>query len=241
MGSSTASAVAVVLAAGDGGRFATAQPRSKLLIEIGGVPIIAHTLTALFEAGIRRAHVVLGFDAERVCTAACLGAPGQMRLTFHLNEQWREKNARSLLAVRSHVDAPFALLLADHLFESAAIRRFLCEACRDAETLISVDSRPTEPEVSFEAIKVKLRGDRVVEVDRRSFTYDALATGMFRCSPGIFDTAEEMCREGHTALSGTFDRLTAVMPVRAVEVGDSAWCDIDSVDQATADRWLRRA
>jgi choline kinase len=60
---------AVILAAGNGDRFADAQHHSKLLHPVLGQPLILRTLGAAAEAGISTFIVVLGYEADRVRAA----------------------------------------------------------------------------------------------------------------------------------------------------------------------------
>src|SRR5438874_1748316 len=120
---------AVVLAAGNGDRFHSHPPRSKLLATIGGMPLLVRTLTAAFEAGVRNAHVILGYDADCVRAAAIGGAPPHLTLSFHMNDQWRQENGLSLLAARPFMNgSPFALLMGDHLFDPAVLKPLLSAA-----------------------------------------------------------------------------------------------------------------
>ena len=55
---------ALVLAAGNGDRFYNVRRQSKLLEPIFGQPLILRTLVSAHDAGITRAEVVLGYEAD---------------------------------------------------------------------------------------------------------------------------------------------------------------------------------
>jgi len=184
------------------------------------------------------AHVVLGFDAERVCTAARLGAPAGLKLFFHVNERWRKENGLSLLTARPFMNGtPFALLMGDHIFDPTVLRRLL-DVEAGPETLIAIDSRPAEPHIAAEATKVRVDGDRVTAIGKELAPYDALDTGLFVCQPSVFDATERACAVGDTTLSGGIRGLTADGLIRGVEIGDSLWCDIDTPEDLMIARQL---
>src|SRR3954469_22041254 len=94
---------AVILAAGNGDRFQNPTHDSKLLEPLMGRPILFRTLEAAYEAGIRSATLVLGYQADRVRAAAERGAPAGLQLSFAHNPEWRLENGVSALAARASI------------------------------------------------------------------------------------------------------------------------------------------
>src|SRR3954466_16368247 len=76
---------AVILAAGNGDRFLNPTHDSKLLQPLLGRPILLRTLEAAYDAGIRTATIVVGYQAERVRALAEAGAPAGMTVEFAMN------------------------------------------------------------------------------------------------------------------------------------------------------------
>jgi 1L-myo-inositol 1-phosphate cytidylyltransferase / CDP-L-myo-inositol myo-inositolphosphotransferase len=225
---------AIVLAAGNGDRFQNESPRSKLLTPVAGVPLLLHTLQSAWKAGITDAHVVLGYDADSVRMLAMSGAPDGLHLHFHLNRDWHQENGLSVLAARHGFDdRPFALMMGDHIFEPRVLERLLNVRRLPGEALLGIDRHTNDPEIAFEATKVRLRGDRVVAIGKSLDTYDALDTGLFACDRMIFAALDESCASGDSTLSGGIRRLAARGLVRGVDVGDARWCDIDTVADLT--------
>ena len=83
----------VLLAAGMSRRMGG---RNKLLIEIGGVPLVRRTARAYLDAGTA-VHAVLGFDAERVRAALA-----DLPISFIVNPHYAEGQHSS---VRAGVDS----------------------------------------------------------------------------------------------------------------------------------------
>jgi choline kinase len=221
---------AVILAAGNGDRFHNGIPQSKLLTAVAGTPLLVRTLRSARQAGISTAHVVLGYDADRVRALASAQAPDGLTLHFHLNRDWHRENGVSVLTTQRVLQRqPFALLMGDHIFEAEALRRLL-EAPRSAgETLLGVDRRPTDGATAFEATKVRLDAGRVTHIGKTLDPFDALDTGLFVCCPTLFEALVESCGDGDTTLSGGIGRLAARGLVRGVDIGQSRWCDIDTI------------
>jgi CTP:molybdopterin cytidylyltransferase MocA len=57
---------------------------------------------------------------------------------------------------------------------------------------------------------------------------------MFVCSPLLFDALETSRALGDTTLSGGIRQLAARGLMRAAEVGNATWCDIDTVSDLEA-------
>ena len=229
--STTGVCEAIVLAAGNGDRFRQSSPRSKLLTPIAGTPLLSRTLESAYHSGITTVHLVVGYDAERVAGLAASASPSGLRVHPHLNRDWRRENGVSVLAARACLhDRPFALLMADHLFDPEALRRLLSAPRRDGETLLCVDKRPVPIEIAHEATRVRMKGDQITAIGKDVQPYDALDTGLFVCDPSVFAALDASCRDGDTTLSGGIRRLTAAGRVFGVEIGDARWCDVDTVD-----------
>lgn len=221
---------AIVLAAGKGDRFKNGTHQSKLLASVGGTPLLLRTLTAVRQAGILDAHLVLGYDAERVRAWAASHAPDGLHLHFHLNRDWHRENGLSVLTARPGVDhQPFALLMGDHLFETRVLRRLLRTPREAGEVLLGIDRQPSDPSIAAEATRVRLRDGRVIAIGKGLDPYDALDTGLFVCHASVFEALEESCADGDTTLSGGIERLAARGLVRGVDIDRARWCDVDTL------------
>jgi choline kinase len=224
-----------VLAAGNGDRFHNTSHDSKLLEPLLGQPLLARTLGCAYEAGVRRATVVLGYQADRVRALAEAGAPRELGLSFAYNPDWRLENGLSVLAAEAHVESEaFAVLMGDHVFEPAVLDRLFTAARQPDESVLAVDMRPAPPEVAAEATKVSLRGSVITGIGKELTRYDALDTGVFVCSRVLFDALRDAQRAGDSTLSGGIRRLAARGLMRSMDIGDATWCDIDTVTDLEA-------
>lgn len=220
---------ALVLAAGNGDRFVTGAPHSKLLQSVLGRPLILRTLATAASAGIANFEVVLGFQADALEHAITSHCPG-LDVHFTYNPEWHLENGISVLAARQRLeDGRFALLMGDHVFEASALTKLLHSSVGRAESVLAVDRRPAPDEVTREATKVTLDGSRIREIGKNLVRFDALDTGMFVCSPLLFDALLDSQRLGDTTLSGGIRQLAARGLMHGVDIGDAEWFDIDTM------------
>lgn len=226
---------AIVLAAGNGDRFHNTTHNSKLLEPLLGQPLLARTLECAHAAGVQRATVVLGYQAERVRALAERAAPRDLALTFVFNPDWRLENGLSVLAAEPlNGDDRFAILMGDHVFEPGVLDRLFSARLQPDESVLAIDRRPAPPEIAAEATKVRLRGTRIVAIGKDLLDYDALDTGVFVCSRVLFDALRDARRAGDTTLSGGIRRLSARRLMRGMDIGDATWCDIDTLTDLEA-------
>lgn len=231
---------AIVLAAGNGDRFQNGTRQSKLLHSVLGRPLILRTLATAADAGITAFEIVVGYQADAIRAAVERGAPRGVSVHFTYNPEWHLENGVSVLAARERLkDRRFALLMGDHVFEARVLSSLLRTAARADESILAIDTRPAPADVAAEATKVRLAGDRITAIGKALGAYDALDTGLFVCSPALFDALQASRAEGDTTLSGGIRQLAARGLMRGADVGSASWCDIDTIaDLAAAETLL---
>ena len=225
---------ALVLAAGNGDRFLSASRGSKLLQPVFGRPLILRTLTTAMEAGISSFEIVLGYQADSLRAAIDASLP-HADIHFSYNPEWRLENGLSVLAARDRLEtSSFALLMGDHVFEADALSRLLHNPKQPDDSVLAIDTRPAPDHVVDEATKVELDGSRIVAIGKDLEPFDALDTGMFLCSPTLFDALVESQRQGDTTLSGGTRQLAAQGLMHGLDVGGAEWYDIDTMEDLEA-------
>jgi 1L-myo-inositol 1-phosphate cytidylyltransferase len=221
---------ALVLAAGNGDRFVNGSSESKLQQPVLGQPLILRTMHTAREAGVSIVEIVLGYRAEALRQVIESGAPPGMSIHFTYNPDWRLENGVSVLAARDRLsNGPFALLMGDHLFEPEALEHLMRAPLAPGECALGIDRKPAPPAVVEEATKVRLEGSRVVAIGKDLQPFDALDTGMFVCSPSLFEALERSRHKGDTTLSGGIRLLAERRLVVGVDIGETAWYDIDTL------------
>ena len=226
---------AVVLAAGDGGRL---QPQTagvpKPLLTLHGRSIISHILDALSAGGVDAATIVVGYRGEQIRRALTTSSPRGMRVGFVENPDYHLGNARSLWAARDAVaGAPgFVLAMGDHAVEPAMVTAVAAGA--STRSRVAVDrADASDPRVG-EATLALVRDDRVVDIGKGLRDWNAIETGLFWCTPAIFDAMTPELRDGEAG--AVFAALARARRLDAVDVTGRRWIDIDTEDDLRAAR-----
>jgi 1L-myo-inositol 1-phosphate cytidylyltransferase / CDP-L-myo-inositol myo-inositolphosphotransferase len=220
----------VILAAGCGSRLVPGAG-VKVLVPVLGLPLLERTIVSGCEAGLSEFFVVTGCQAPRVeAFLSELALRRNLAISAIPNEAWEAGNASSLLAARHVLDGEFVLLVADHVFDPAILRRLLGQRLREGEIVLAVDFRVDGSALVDleEATKVALDGQWVAAIGKQLPEYDALDTGIFLCSPAILPAFETTAREGDGSLAGGVRRLAEQHRARVVGIGDHAWVDVDT-------------
>ncbi|MFQ5890538.1 MAG: NTP transferase domain-containing protein [Gemmatimonadota bacterium] len=228
---------AVVLAAGDGTRLTSHTP--KQLLPLLGVPLLARTLFTLEEAGLETAHVVVGYQAEKIRREIERIGRLNIEVRWLYNDQWRKSNGLSALAAEAVLRGPFILTMADHLFDPAVVIALTENVHRLQGIDLAVDYRIDGVLDLEDATKVQVESDHIVAIGKALPTYDAIDTGVFLASPALFAALRASCEDGDAALSDGVQKLAAAGMARATDIGDRMWYDVDTPeDVAEAERRL---
>lgn len=234
---------AVILAAGIGSRMSSAFGGvPKPLVPVAGVPIIVRVIRSAVEAGIRRFVVVTGYRAEDVrATVAECQQPG-VEITFvHNPEYATESVGASVLAARPLVSEPFALLMADHIFDPHILRDLVAVPLSTSECILAVDYRVDRVFDLADAKKIVERDGYLVDIGRNLAQFDAVDTGLFACTPALFDALETARKSGAGTVDDALRVLAAERRMRTFDIGDGYWQDVDTPEMlAEAERLVSR-
>ncbi len=233
----------VVLAAGVGSRLA---PRvgAKPLVRVGGMTLLERSIVAAHGAGFDEVVIVTGHEHEGVAQEALdVSRRRGLRVTVIYNARYREGNGLSVLAARDAVgEAPFALVMADHVFGPALLRRLRATSVRPGEVVVAVDrslgrAAGVDP---ADAMKVRLTGNRVEAIGKTLPAYDAFDVGAFVCSAAVLDSVEQVAACGDTAFADALQVLADLGSARALPLEDDEWWfDVDTrTDYRRGSRYL---
>lgn len=237
---------AVIIAAGDGGRlYPLTCDTPKPLLELRGRPIINHVLDALHVAGVTDAVVVLGYRGDKIQRALEESAPCGMRIRFVENDEFMLGNARSIWAAREAVEGSFVLAMADHLVEPALVRALTDGA--DGRCRLAVEHTHDADSRADEATLAHVRDGLVIDLGKGIPEWNALDTGLFWCTPRIFDAMTHELRDGEAG--AVFASLARAGQLDAADASGHRWIDIDTVEDlrraderlATGTLWQRHA
>jgi choline kinase len=154
-------------------------------------------------------------------------------VTFVENPDYHKANGISALKAKNAIGENFLLLMADHLFDSETAETLLQQPLGSDEVILAVDPHIDRVFDLDDATKVLRNGDQIVDIGKEIRRYDALDTGMFLCSPALFDRLELAIKEGDCSLSDGMRQLIAEGRLRALEIGEGQWQDLDAPQALT--------
>jgi len=222
---------AVILMAGSGSRLRRSpETLPKPLTPILGRPLISYTLNALAGAGITKINIVVGYESDRLTAAVAELAPSNVTLSFVLNPEWQKQNGISLLAAAKNIKSNFP-------FDDERPPFRQCD-CRSTDGIgggpaFSISRRPEKINSIFDlddAMKVQTQGGRVVAIGKELPNYDAIDTGLFVCPIEIFNISRARKRKQDCSLADSVRLMATDGKVRAIDIGDAWWQDIDTVE-----------
>ncbi len=220
----------VILAADRGLRLQRSD--SKPLTSLLGLPLIELTIRTAMDGGASGFVVVTGYQSARVgAFVSELGQRLGTDITLVENPDWENReNGASLLAAREHLDSPFLLTMADHLFEAETVRRLMEARVPDGGLVLACDYNRNNPLVDPEdvtRVQVDQNNGCIRAIGKGLADYNALDTGLFLCSPGFLDELEQAGREGDSSLSAGVRRLAEKDRALALDVTGAFWIDVD--------------
>jgi 1L-myo-inositol 1-phosphate cytidylyltransferase len=221
--------VAVILAAGLGSRLNSVSgflPKPLVLFE--GIPLIEHVMSGAQQAGIERFVIVIGHRGNMVRRWFAESRLRSKPVTWVENPDYHKKNGISLLKARYAVDRPFLLLMSDHIFEPHMASCLLRQRLDKDEAILAVDHKLDCIFDMDDATKVVRVGDYVISIGKSLKRYDAVDTGMFLCTPAVFDALEAVIKDGNCSLSDGMQYMASNRKLRAYDIEDAIWQDIDT-------------
>jgi len=218
----------LILAAGNGSRLrAISADLPKPLVHFQGKPILERIIDGAQQAGIEEFVIVLGYRGDLIRNWFETRWRGRARFTWVENPDYHKSNGVSALKAKHALRDNFLLLMADHLFEPETARTMVRQRLAPGEVILGVDPDVDRIFDIDDATKVRRRGDRIVDIGKEISEYDAIDTGMFLCTPALFEDLELSSKDGNCSLSDGMRRLAAGGRLRALEI-DAAWHDLDT-------------
>jgi len=231
----------VILAAGDGRRLlpATLQT-SKVLLDVGGQPLIHYAVEALADAGVSDTVVVVGYQGQAV--SAALG-PVFPDLGFIQNDDYLGGNALSIYAARDFVsDEPFLVCMGDNPIGFETIRQLLSTG-GNGNTLC-VDTMASDPSQISDGNRVVVDSNGYISSIGKDLTvWNAIDTGVFQMTRAVFNVIDMLVRTKgiHVEINDIVRHLIGEeSPFFTCDVSGMFWADVDTrADLETTDRLLR--
>jgi len=219
----------LIIAAGKGSRLVD-HGEPKPLVSLGGATLIERVMCTVAAAGIRSFCIVTGYlagEIEQFVPASPLLTGLDVRFVHNL--EWEQANGLSVASAAPCLGRRFLLLMSDHLFDGQILSRLLAEPIGDDEVILAVDSRVVDhPTADIDDVtKVRVEGGAIRDIGKTLTEYNAFDTGIFLCTPAIFEALDESFRAGDYSLSGGIRALASRGKARVFDIGDALWIDVD--------------
>lgn len=213
---------AVVLAAGEGSRIGEETP--KQLCRVAGLTLLERTLRSLQIAGIKEVYVVVGYQSDLV--QKHLGAKyAGMRILYVYAEDWAKGNLYSFLAAQDFSHNDFILCMCDHVFDSQIVEK-LMNVNLDGTLILAVD----RVQQSSDDTLVWEQNGWIQEIKKGLPEWNSVDTGVFRCSPRIFQYAKTAAEKGGTELAECVEQVATAGEAQILDVSGFYWVDVDTPD-----------
>jgi 1L-myo-inositol 1-phosphate cytidylyltransferase len=222
----------LILAAGNGSRLASvSESLPKPLIEVDGKPLLEHVLLDARQAGIQRFVVVVGHRGDLIRSWFEARHFHDIEVTWVENPDYKNKsNGISVLKARTLINEPFVLFMSDHIFEPETVANLIRQPIAQDETMLAIDHKLECIFDMDDATKVSSIGNYITAIGKEIRPYDAIDTGMFLCRPGLFRWLELATINGNCSLSDGMALMAAHRKLRAFDIGDAMWQDVDTPD-----------
>ena len=222
----------LIIAAGQGTRLRGVGD-SKPLIPLLDKPLIVRVIETAREAGVKEFYVVIGYNAQKVVeTLQSFAEQSGVNIEFIDNDEWKKQNGLSVLKARGIINSPFFLLMSDHMFDEKILRQLRVNAIADdaRDVILAVDTRlEKNPLVDLDDVtRVRQEHGEIIDIGKHLTSYNAFDTGIFYCTPGIFDALEQSAEQGDSSLSGGIRVLAAKGKAGVMDIGDATWIDVDN-------------
>jgi len=218
----------LIIAAGMGTRMAH-RSDSKPLLEVEGYALIERVIMTANDAGLTRFVIVTGHHGEQLQhflheVADSVGVDIQ----FVQNNEWTRANGLSVYCAHVKLNKPFFLLMSDHLFDPQIIRSMNQQRPPQGGLLLGVDDNLDNPMIDLaDVTKVHSDNGHIRHIGKQLTGYDAFDTGIFLCTPGLFDALQISMAKGDDSLSGGVYQLAEKGLAHVHDIEGRFWLDVD--------------
>jgi len=218
---------ALILAAGQGTRQKN-NGATKPLIHLFGLSLIERVILTVKKSGIKEFQIVVGYNHEKIREHLGNGLKFGIEIDYIFNDEWKRDNGLSVLKARDFIHEPFILLMADHLFDDKILSELREITLEKDECVLCVDRNRHKYLDIEDATKVIIENGMIKDIGKEPNHYNGIDTGIFLCTPSIFDALEESACNGNESLSGGIRVLAKHGKMKAFDIYDKYWIDIDN-------------
>ena len=220
----------VIIAAGKGSRLSKKED-SKPLIPLLGLTLIERVILTAKRKGLTDFYIVTGYNGEKVRTFLdTVSERENIKITHIINNEWEKENGLSLLKAKDFINENFVLLMCDHIFDESILEKLMAEKLANNEVVLAVDFKIKDNNLVdiHDVTKVFVEKNKIVNIGKNISKYNGYDTGIFLCTPNIFNAIEKSIElNSDYSLSGAIKIMSEQGRVRAFDIKDSFWIDVD--------------
>ncbi len=217
---------ALILAAGQG-RRQKENGDSKPVIPLLGLSFIERVILTAKKSGIKDFLIVTGYNAGKVRKHLRKGNKLGVKIDYLYNAEWRKGNGVSVLKARDHIRDTFILLMADHLFDDRILFELQQQTIEDDACILCVDKNHHKYLDLEDATKVFMEDGNIKDIGKQLHDYNGIDTGIFLCTPVIFDALEQSINGGNESLAAGMKILAKRRKMKGFDISDKYWLDVD--------------
>jgi len=152
------------------------------------------------------------------------------RITHLINNDWSRANGVSLLEGKPYLNEPFLLTMCDHLVDPEILCDLMSAALEPNSVILAVDFNLSNPLVDPEDVTcVKCVSGRIQQIGKLIPDFNCFDTGVFLCTPIIFDALEESRSGGDESISGAMAVLAKWHKAYVFDIRNKLWIDVDDL------------
>jgi 1L-myo-inositol 1-phosphate cytidylyltransferase len=200
------------------------------------VRLLERVITRARSAGVERFFVVSGYRGEELRAALDVFSAREAIPIVHVsNDEWQRGNGVSVLKARPFLDGPFLLSMCDHLVDPDILRDLIASTLEPDTVTLAVDFNVAGSINDLDDVtRVMCSNGRIVHIGKVIREFNAIDTGVFLCTPVIFDALEVSQAAGDDSISGAMNVLAGEDRARVFDIQGRLWLDVD--DPATLDK-----
>lgn len=217
-----------LMAAGMGTRISATTNQPKSLLDIGGMPLIEHTVQLLLKNHIE-VNIILGYKGELIKEAL-----KEYPITYYENPFYRETNSiASLWFARAGIDGQSDVLLAnaDVFWQQDLLNQLL--ACEEDVVLLGDRTRRLSGDYFFHCEGQKLlRYGKEMEVADRTCEYVGIAKIKKSFLPKMVTQMNTLISQGdyHLWWENTLYSLIQTEDIMVEDIDGKFWSEIDTLE-----------
>ena len=145
-----------------------------------------------------------------------------------VNEEWQRSNGVSVLKAKPFLSGPFLLSMCDHLVDPEILRGLMASTLEPDTVTLAVDFNVAgsinDPD---DVTRVKCSNGRIEHIGKVIRDFNAIDTGVFWCTPVIFDALHASQAAGDDSISGAMNVLARQGKARVFDIEGRLWLDVD--------------